>query len=248
MGRKQRIITALSVFIVLTLHQIWIRYLFPGGSLVGELFLFPLIIVFSLVATFITYISLRSINSRKKASLVILSIILVTTTIQVLLHPSEENLFDELGEYWHIFREYPDGIEYEDLVSGSRHETVAAMVKYKDTLPDMILVIGVEMWGGPEIEILEEYYVELRDGTAHYDTGKLQLIDTGETTLLIMNPGSPESIECDLETRFENMLNPRVIAIIGCQCDGKVISWRAYDFVLETGAERIFTLLLNIFK
>ena len=46
-----------------------------------------------------------------------------------------------MSKNYSAFWQYPNSILYEDLAFGSHIERVAAMVKYRDNLPDEMLVL-----------------------------------------------------------------------------------------------------------
>jgi hypothetical protein len=174
----------------------------------------------------------------------ITGMVIVSICLQLSLHPSNTNAWVEIYDYSVVFREYPDNIQYEDLILGNEQELVAATVKYHDSLPDRVMVIKISNRTVP-FDFTEEYWAELKDNAVSYDNRKILLKENNGTILLVTHPNDSERREYVLKVKNIEDLFEVGWSEVGPYGD-KFLSRSAHDFKLMTGAEKVFAKMLTV--
>lgn len=246
MQKKRKSLVAFLVLALLVLHEIWLIWLFPRISL-AAIAVIPFLFLVSIGAAVALYFLFNSL-SRRMTALLIIGLIVVVTQFQIFLHPStHESPYEEISKYWTIFRQYPDSIQYEDLAFGNDPETIAAAVKFEDEMPEKFLVVEV---GDYPYGMTEYCYAEYRDGSFNYDTDKLLLSESGDDTLLVLDPGSADESYCYLGAGLTVLTEMHGSVVQGLS-DGRSIYWEIRDINEQlhlTGAEVIFRFMIIHFR
>ncbi len=254
MERKTRILIALGIVSFLVFHIFWINWLFPRVSF-AAIVAFPVSIGISLGAGAFIYGILKVAKSKVKNTLVILAIVVLVMFFQVSMHPtaSSDSLFGEASEYWDVFWGYPDNVQYEDQTSFNAQKRVAAIVKYGNPQAGRVLRLEIYNDFGQDADPLWSYNITYQDDMLVYDTNKLQVIDEGDETLLIFNPGSSDEIEYRMSTNLETVITGMSEALIATGIEGDL--WLIYSVQelesnqkFETGAEKLFAFSLRLLK
>jgi len=255
MERRTRILIALGVVSFLVLHIFWINWLFPKVS-IGAIVVFPILIGISLGAGAFIYGILKVAKSKVKNTLVILAIVIFTIFIQISAYPTSslDSIFDQASEYWDVFWGYPDNVQYEDQTSFDTQKRVAAIVKYDGSLTGRALRFEIRDYFRQESEPLWSYNITYIDDSLEYDTSKLQIIDEGDETLLIFNPGSPDEIEYRINSNLHDFITENaagIVIVVGIGNDlSLVYSVQEIkpDQKFDTGAEKLFAFSLRLLK
>lgn len=188
-ANRTRWIVGVSVGLLGFLHEIWLIYLFPDIGL-GALAL-PILFGFAPCAGVLAYYVLGFPRVEKAARIVkgtlIAAILIVLVLVQLRLHPAWHGAFEMIPQYWGTFWQYPDKTDYQLIASGTHVQRVAAIAKYRSSLPDNMLVLKTGMLEGKPTYYLLEY----RGSVPKYDESRLNVVDSKDTITFITEPNDP---------------------------------------------------------
>jgi hypothetical protein len=241
MRTKTRIILSLAVAAILILSEVCISELFPASM--AAIATTPLIILWSLGSAGAVFAILKMVHSKVLAGMLIVVIIVAGIFLQLWIHPVAEdsNTFTQIRNYWLVYRDFPAKIQYEQLILGNEPEKIAAIVKNKETLPDKILVFAIKYAGGNNQE--NHYFIELRGDKLVYDSNKLQITEKDGITTLTVYPDTNLSRHYAIKRKIKDLFT--LYQISGQRISGDDVVYYASDFKVQSGAHKIFALLLS---
>ncbi|MFC1912380.1 hypothetical protein ACFLXG_04425 [Chloroflexota bacterium] len=126
------------------------------------------------------------------------------------------------------------------------------MVKYNDILPDRIITIEITEFKDGKRMIMAIYYFSYRDGSIEYHDDEILVIDAGDDTLLIVNPGGSNEEEYYLGIEVESLLEGSWALSGESGYNGQWIGHHIENFKegrrYNTGAKKLFAFVLHHFR
>ncbi len=254
MQRKIAIPIAIACAVISGLVELNLCDMFPEIDLGGGILVSFLLFCAPIIIGFAVFIILRNTKSRKRGIVIVVITLFVLICSEITIHPSylntHQNVWEEIYDYTVTFFKYPNQINYEDLALGNEPERVAALVKYKDSLPEKIVVITISKKIDEHYKATEWYWAELKDGQISYDHEKFLLIETSEGLSLITNPNNTSELktyfieEWKIERLFDTFPYGSSISS-GIMLEDAFVDRFADDLQLFSGAEKRFYNILS---
>ena len=249
--KRSGLIFGIAAALILIGHIFWLAWLFWGMTLVG-IFWVPAMGVISLIAGAGIFLFMGGVIKARKVIAVSFSIIIFIAVLflQIGTYPLNINdgLFKRVGNYWDVYWEYPEGIEYEDLFrDGPRQD--AALIKYAENIPEKAFVVEFDQGEG----LATICYAAYKDGKIEYDSTRYQMLETGENITLIINPDSSSREEYILSGNYTHWLEECLDVYISFgRQNGRTFSYSSIDFkdvvTYQDGATQIFSFLIRHFR
>jgi len=236
---------AIGIVLFGWLHEIWLNWLFPTDWIAAAI-LVPILSALAVGAGIVVYGVLRiprlGRGTQPLKAVLLAATVIALMWVQFSWHPSQQSPGEQMSRYWDTFQQYPDNTNYDHMVFGTHVQTIAAIVKYRDELPDSILVVQTLPFAD------KKYYpIEYRRNVPSYDHATLNMVDNGDTVTFIVNPGDP------IYRRESTFKKPDVQAVV--EGNSNIGKGYIYLFNLDelkgrhlTGADKLFMQMLKWFR
>jgi hypothetical protein len=251
------VITVIIVAIIAAgfILMMWLfgRYLTLAG--LGYIVLIPALIIGTGVAIF--YLLRASFDKHAIFVPICILFTILVLFIEVAGFPVDGGVGKIIDRYWDVFQQYPNGIEYKDLVYGNNAEITAAMLYYSKDLPEKILVIEISLPKVDEpkklndFELSSTYLVNFRDGSLEFDASQIIVENSGKGTKVILNQGTSLMKEYYTDTDLKFMMeHPGISEDVpsnGARVYFRVVAM-SDRLVNQSGADKVLTFLVEHFK
>jgi hypothetical protein len=254
MKKRTRLLIGIGISAILIAHYFWLMWLFPNATfaLIG---VFPVVMIINLGAIGGIYAILGMIKQKSLMIVICLIVLVVVPLLQIVIHPINGGVFKLSHEYWNAFWEYPNKITYNDLAFGNEAEMTAAILKYKENLPDIIS--GIEIYKNErnildnpdKLVKLESFTIEKRKEVVVYDEQRLKVEENENGTRFILRPLSDNTQEYELNVSMDIILFP--------YSGGSIPSKNGYQLEYSTseihkepyaGIDKVFAFMVTHFR
>jgi hypothetical protein len=236
---KRLLIYGLYVILCLTVET-FILWLFPYTGL-GGLICWPLTIIFALGLGFFIFKTTKRQLKIWQHSTLFLSVFTTQIFLQLWTTPQDfgGTTFYKIGDAFRAYKYY-NKINYTDFPNLTTGERVAYIYKFKDKLPNSFVLLQIDSTGQDYESVNQRTYViENNNGKRHYDSAKLNLIESDTATIIIEYFSDSDTLVHKMNRNFLN------IKAGGWGDKGVNLNVNEDNFELETGIEKLLYGILE---
>jgi hypothetical protein len=163
-----------STFVLGFLFELFLGYLFPYPGFAAIIFI-PLTWLLTGLICLVQFFILKKMKNFHLRLILSLITLICIISLEIKLYRTEGGLPPKKAfpTYWRTLSNYPDRIEFKDIVSHNEAKRVAAIKKYDSELPDYVINFDFDTYG--------QYIIEVENNTWKYDTSLISINKTNDS-------------------------------------------------------------------